>query len=131
MADGTGPGYHLAKIKKGVLGELSKIQEELDELKDAEQQDLKVMQLVELSDLLGAINAYVGKHFNGISMTDLDQFAQVTSRAFRNGHRGVTVVELSRQVSTRMKVDPFEQAQKCFNCGGGWGHGYGCSECQG
>lgn len=30
------PGYHIAIIEKGKLGEISKIQEELDEMKDAE-----------------------------------------------------------------------------------------------
>lgn len=32
-------GYHIVTIQKGDLGESSKIQEELDELKDAENQD--------------------------------------------------------------------------------------------
>ena len=42
--------YHLTEIAKGVLGELSKIQEELDEVKDAENQQNKIMIGCELSD---------------------------------------------------------------------------------
>ena len=35
------PGYHITEIKKGELGEISKLQEELDELKDAHAQQCK------------------------------------------------------------------------------------------
>lgn len=82
----TLPGYHVALIKKGKLGEISKIQEELDELKDAETQGVKIMAGVELSDLLGAIEAYaVEKH--GLSLEDLIQMNEVTKRAFKSGAR--------------------------------------------
>jgi hypothetical protein len=82
-----GPGYHVTKISKGVIGELSKIQEELDELKDAELQNCSVMQLVELSDLIGAIDAYMEHRFPRITIHDLEMFANITKRAFVNGHR--------------------------------------------
>lgn len=62
------PGYHLKHIKKGVLGELSKVFEEVKELKDAKKQKAKVMILVELSDILGAIESYLDKHHPGMSM---------------------------------------------------------------
>lgn len=48
-------GYHLAEIKKGKLGTVSKIQEELDEAIDSINQGVKIMLLVELSDLIGAV----------------------------------------------------------------------------
>ena len=79
-------GYHLAKIKKGELGKISKIQEELDELKDAVDQDCKIMAAVELSDLYGAIKAYAKTQ--GLDMQDLDTMAEITARAFRTGARG-------------------------------------------
>ena len=78
-------GYHLTKIPKGELGKLSKIQEELLELQDAEMQECKVMQLVELSDLYGAVEAYASQL--GATMADLKCFSDITKRAFHNGRR--------------------------------------------
>ncbi len=78
-------GYHLTEITKGVLGELSKIQEELDELKDAEAQNSKVMIGCELSDLYGAIEAYAEKY--NLSMDDLSNMSEITKRAFAKGER--------------------------------------------
>lgn len=78
-------GYHTHEIKKGVLGSLTKIQEELDELKDAEEQKSKILIMVELSDLYGAIEEYT-KPLN-ISMEDLKTFSDITKRAFKNGRR--------------------------------------------
>jgi hypothetical protein len=81
------PGYHLTDIPKGVIGESSKILEELLELQDAEAQDAKVMALVELSDLLGAVEHYLYHYFPDITLTDLLKMSSITQRAFRNGHR--------------------------------------------
>lgn len=81
------PGYHLTPIAKGELGQISKILEEADELQDAADQGIKVMILTELSDLYGAIDAYLNKHFPGITMTDLAAMSLVTKRAFDNGGR--------------------------------------------
>lgn len=81
------PGYHIAHIQKGVLGEASKIREEVDELMDAEAQGTRVMAIVELSDLLGAVEAYLEKQELGVTMDDLIRMAHITKRAFRNGHR--------------------------------------------
>lgn len=78
-------GYHLAKIKKGELGKISKIQEELDELKDAEAQGCKIMIAVELSDLFGALRIYAEKQ--GLSIKDLDTMSRITERAFKSGAR--------------------------------------------
>jgi hypothetical protein len=80
-------GYHLTEIKKGVLGESSKIMEELLELCDAEEQGCKVMALVELSDLVGAVRAYLHHNHPGITLDDLDLMASITKRAFDNGRR--------------------------------------------
>lgn len=81
------PGYHLSPIKKGVLGELSKVQEELDELTDAHLQQDRILALVELADLYGALELYMERHMPGMSMEDVRQFAQTTRRAFENGRR--------------------------------------------
>lgn len=80
------PGYHLKEIKKGELGKLSKIQEELDEAFDAEAQGVKIMLAVELSDLIGAVESYAKKHL-GLTLYDLIKMKQVTQRAFVNGRR--------------------------------------------
>lgn len=81
------PGYHIKNIEKGILGESSKILEEVFELQDAEEQQVKIMQLVELSDLVGAIDMYLNKHFPDISFDDLVKMSKVTQRAFKNGRR--------------------------------------------
>lgn len=81
------PGYHLQPITRGVLGETSKIREELDELEDAMRQGVSIMALVELSDLYGAIEALLAKHFQGTAMDDLARMAAVTARAFKSGAR--------------------------------------------
>jgi hypothetical protein len=81
------PGYHLTEIPKGVIGESSKILEELLELQDAEAQDAKVMALVELSDMIGAVDHYLRRHFPDMTMRDLIAMSDITQRAFRNGRR--------------------------------------------
>ena len=79
------PGYHLRKIKKGVLGEPSKLREELEELEDALEQGVRIMALVEMSDLYGALAACAEKH--GATMEDLKAMHEVTKRAFESGRR--------------------------------------------
>ncbi len=80
-------GYHKNKIIKGVIGEIGKIQEELDELKDAEEQNCKIMQLVELSDLIGSIELYLNANFPDMTIEDLITMSRITQRAFKNGYR--------------------------------------------
>lgn len=80
-------GYHLTEIPKGVLGDSSKIREELLELEDAERQDAKIMALLELSDLLGAVRAYLAKHYPDMTLDDLLKMDALTARAFANGRR--------------------------------------------
>ncbi len=80
-------GYHIKQIPKGELGEANKIMEEVFELMDAEEQGVKIMQLIELSDCVGAIELYIQKYFPGIELTDLCKMAEVTKRAFVSGAR--------------------------------------------
>lgn len=79
-------GYHTKEIKKGVLGHLSKIEEEFEELKDAWEQDDTIMMLCECSDLIGAIKhfAYNLAH---VSLEDLIKFNEKTENAFKQGKR--------------------------------------------
>lgn len=81
------PGYHLAAIDKGKRGEPSKIAEECAEFIDAIDQDCAIMALVELSDLYGAMRAYLTKHHPSVTMDDLRVMNDITERAFRNGRR--------------------------------------------
>lgn len=77
--------YHKKEIPKGKLGCFSKIKEEFLELEDAvEQQDL-ILQLCELSDLIGAIEAFIEP--KGIFLEDLKKFSDKTKLAFREGKR--------------------------------------------
>lgn len=78
-------GYHLIKIPKGELGEFTKIKEEFEELKDAVCQDDPVLIINELSDLIGAIEAYADKW--NLSISDLKSFSDKTKSAFIDGTR--------------------------------------------
>ena len=80
-------GYHVAEIPKGKIGESSKILEECLELQDAEQQGCKIMALVELTDIYGAIESYLHQNYPGIEMSDLASMSEITKRAFKNGFR--------------------------------------------
>lgn len=81
------PGYHLDVIPKGELGQASKIAEEAAEFADAVKQGAAIMALLELADLIGAIEAYLTLHHPELSMADLLVMAAITKRAFENGHR--------------------------------------------
>lgn len=81
-------GYHLKPIPKGEYGDVSKIEEEIHELRDAIEQGNKVMALVELSDMVAAIKGVLDKHYGGvINLNDLIKMAEATDRAFKSGHR--------------------------------------------
>jgi hypothetical protein len=80
-------GLSSQEDQKGKLGELSKVQEELDEAADAEAQHCRVMLLVELSDIVGAIESYLEKHMPDFTLADLRRMSKVTKRAFRSGFR--------------------------------------------
>lgn len=81
------PGYHLRQISRGEVGELSKVLEEAFEALEAESQNASVMVLVELSDLIGAVKAYLAKHHPSIDLEELENFASITARAFSSGRR--------------------------------------------
>ncbi len=79
-------GYHTDPIDKGVLGEKSKIIEEYLEWLNANDQNCIIMELLELSDLIGAIKHYTMSKYN-ISIEDLIKMNDITERAFKNGVR--------------------------------------------
>lgn len=79
-------GYHLREIKRGVFGEASKITEEHEEFLESLEQKNPIMALVELSDLLGAIEEYVHRHHK-MTLQDLLVMKDATKRAFTNGSR--------------------------------------------
>ncbi len=79
-------GYHNSIIPKHEVGTFYKILEEVEELKDAKLSGNKIMELVEISDILGAIEMYTKKKYN-ISLQDLDVMNKTTQRAFINGRR--------------------------------------------
>ena len=82
------PGYHFQEIPRGEYGEISKILEEAAELKDAMEQGNKVMVIIELSDLIGAIDGYMEKHYGDkLTIDNLLTMAETTKRAFKSGHR--------------------------------------------
>jgi len=78
-------GYHMGPIRKGTLGEFSKITEEYDELKDALTQSNTVLALCELCDLIGAIEMYA-KKFN-VTLEELIRMKNATKSSFESGER--------------------------------------------
>jgi len=79
-------GYHKTEIEKGVYGHFSKIKEEFQELQDAIDQKDKILTLVELSDLIGAIEGFVEFELK-LSLNDLVKFKELTKQSFISGHR--------------------------------------------
>lgn len=79
-------GYHTSSIKKGEMGAFSKVEEEIQELLDAAKQGVHGLIICELSDLLGAIEAFVEKRYN-LSLYDLIKFKDLTKKAFEDGTR--------------------------------------------
>ena len=97
-------GYHKRKIEKGVYGELSKIQEELDEAFDAEEQGQELMLLIELSDMIGAIEGVAKKY--GFTLEQLNKFAMLRSQ--------VAVEELGE--NKRKKYNNFTMITTSYEC---------------
>lgn len=79
------PGYHVKKIQRGVLGESSKIAEELAELQDAEEQNNEILALCEAADIYGALEHWVERH--GFTMWTLKKMSDSTRSAFADGSR--------------------------------------------
>ncbi|NMB69707.1 hypothetical protein GYA27_00690 [candidate division WWE3 bacterium] len=81
-------GYHQRDIPKGVVGKISKIKEEYYELMDAHLANNKIMELWELTDLIGAIELYIENRFKGtVKLRDLFITSDTTKKAFINGRR--------------------------------------------
>lgn len=80
-------GWHLRHIQKGILGNSSKILEEVEEFLDAEGQKLPILALWELSDILGAIHAYLRKFHPSITLEDLIAHSKKNSEMFEKGFR--------------------------------------------
>lgn len=79
-------GYHLRTIAtRGRFGETSKIREELEELEESLEQGNRIMALVELSDLYGALEAVAERL--GTNMDEVRCMAAATKRAFTDGSR--------------------------------------------
>ncbi len=80
-------GYHITPITKGKVGELSKVLEEVNEALDAEQQNCDVMVLLELSDVIGAIESYLELHHPTITIESLITMKNITKKVFKEGTR--------------------------------------------
>jgi hypothetical protein len=80
--------YHKKKIERGVYGGDSKIREEYEEFQDALDQGNPIMALVELADLIGAIEGYTLTNYN-ITLADVLEMHYATKRAFESGYRKV------------------------------------------
>lgn len=85
-------GFHIRAIPKGVYGELSKIREELEEAEDAEAQGIDLMVLLELADILGAVEG-VAKRY-GMTLDQLRAYAS------KRGEIAVASLELTGGKST-------------------------------
>jgi hypothetical protein len=80
-------GYHVSVIPQGTFGEVSKIEEELAEFKDALAQRCSVMALLELADLIGAIEGWLERYHPSVELGDLLAMTAITKRAFKSGQR--------------------------------------------
>ena len=78
-------GYHEREIKKGILGDSSKIIEEVDEYMEALEQNNPILAMWELSDIYGALEALACKH--GLTMDDLKRNSDKTKSVFEEGGR--------------------------------------------
>ncbi len=78
-------GYHNRKITKGILGTISKVKEEIEEFEDAQEQKNKILQIVELSDIYGALEKLAEQYY--LTMDDLKKMSDKTKSAFMDGDR--------------------------------------------
>jgi len=78
--------YHTREIVKGEIGEFSKIREEFEELEDAYMQSDNILQICELTDLIGAIELYSKNKYN-LTLEDLKKFSDKTQESFKDGTR--------------------------------------------
>ncbi|MCA9477753.1 MAG: hypothetical protein KC535_01245 [Nanoarchaeota archaeon] len=81
-------GYHLQDIAKHAIGTFEKIKEEIQEGQDALTQKNKIMNLIELSDTIGAIEQYLEKTYGStITLEDVLTMKDATKRAFASRRR--------------------------------------------
>lgn len=78
-------GYHKTEIEKGTIGHFSKIKEEFQEAEDAFNQNDEILIIVEMADMVGAIEEYI-KRWN-LDLTSLKKFSDKTKSAFKDGTR--------------------------------------------
>lgn len=78
-------GYHKRQIKRGELGKISKVQEEIEEFLDAKEQGIKIMETLELSDIYGALESVAESY--GLTMEDLKLMSDRTKESFKSGER--------------------------------------------
>lgn len=73
--------WHKRKIKKGIIGQLSKIKEELEEAEDALEQNQPVMLIFELCDIVGAAGCVAEKY--GLTLDDLVRFSKLRNQVLK------------------------------------------------
>jgi hypothetical protein len=79
---------HKAKIAKREFGSIGKIEEEFLELMDAWEQNNRIMTLIELSDLVGAIQGFLENQFAyTVNLNDVLKMKEATRSAFLSGER--------------------------------------------
>lgn len=69
--------FHERAIPKGKYGELSKVVEEIEEALDSEERGHRVMLLLELADIIGAIDGMLLKQFPEFTTEDLLKFVRL------------------------------------------------------
>ncbi len=74
--------WHNKDIEKGVYGEFSKVIEETQEASDALEQNNYLMYLIELSDIVGAIEG-IAENYN-LSLEDLINFSNKVKESKKN-----------------------------------------------
>lgn len=93
-------GYHIRNIQRGTLGEWSKVSEEIEEIIDALEQNLKPMVLIELCDCLGAVRAKL----NGNVRSDFENWVYIISTG-RNQYQSYTDLDV---IIEKFKIDIHE-----------------------
>lgn len=105
-------GYHIGKINKGEFGKFSKIQEEYEEARDALTQNNPIMVLLELSDLIGAIEGYAKTY--GMTLDDVMKMKDATHRAFTDGTRKPQTVEEAKTVKDKWILEDLVNGKMIF-----------------
>src|SRR5699024_4517991 len=101
-------GYHTKNIEKGVLGEISKLEEEKEELND--NSGSKILILCELSDYYGALIRYIENKSimeeEDLNTTPFSQHSldlKLSMERFNYHHNKITTLEVNGE---RDKIPP-------------------------